>query len=348
MLFFIGSYTATGAPAPHPTGVGISACSFDPISGSIAILGSYTQRNPSYPIVSADGAVLYAAEEMFASCSPMLISYRISKDGRLTKLNEIPLNADYACHLAIAGKSILVANYVSGDIFIYSLKQDGSIGQMTQRIHHQGSGVNKERQQAAHPHMIYALDDRTVYCVDLGIDQVKTYCVSRITNQWESFATMDVVIKKGAGARHMDMDPDRKWMALIGELSGELFLFQNIEGQFHLADSAILATGAMSAAAVRIHPNAKFIYASERNTNSIYAFKILDNRLNLVGVYYSGGSTPRDISIDPSGNWLLAANQDDDSIAVFSINPITAELVMFHRYSMGTPTCICWQPVANE
>ena len=345
-IFFVGSYTDTGSPAPNPIGAGISSCSFDSVNGSIIILGSYFQRNPSYPIVSADGTVLYAAEEMFAAGKPLLVSYKIQEDGSLIKLNEMQINGDYACHLAIAGQTILVANYVSSDILVYALEVDGSIGQMVQHIQHHGSGVNKDRQEAPHPHMIYALDDHTAYCVDSGIDTAKAYCANPITGKWEPFAAMDIAINKGAGARHMDIDPDKKWMALIGELSGELFLFRYKEGQFHLADSAYLGMGEMSAAAIRIHTNSRFVYCSERMTNSIHAFQIVDDHLHPVGVYYSGGATPRDIVIDPGGNWLLAANQDDDSIAVFSINNITGELAMINKYPVTTPSCICWQTVA--
>ena len=67
MLFFVGSYTESGSPASLPIGEGITTCSFDPQTGSIKIIGSEFQRNPSYPIASRDGKILYAAEEIFSS-----------------------------------------------------------------------------------------------------------------------------------------------------------------------------------------------------------------------------------------------------------------------------------------
>lgn len=343
MYFFVGSYTEPGSPATEPKGAGISSCSFDPQNGTITITGNHFQRNPGYPIVSADGKMLYAAEEIFASCNPMLVAYTILGDGSLSKLNEVPVNGDYACHLAIANQTILVANYGSSDILVYALEKDGQPGPLIQHIHHHGSGMNNERQEAPHPHMIYPLHDHTVYCVDLGIDMAKAYRADTPSDRWEPLEEMDIIVKAGAGARHIDMDPDKEWMVLLGELSGELFLFRKMQGRFQLMDTFVLGENEMSAAAIRIHANGRFIYCSERKTNSIYAFVILNSKLHLIGKYSSGGMTPRDIAVDPTGQWMLAANQDDNSIAVFSIETSTGELKLMHTYPVATPSCICWQ-----
>jgi 6-phosphogluconolactonase len=203
--------------------------------------------------------------------------------------------------------------------------------------------MNKERQEAPHPHMMYPLDDRTVYCVDLGIDMAKAYRADTPSDRWEPLEEMDITVKAGAGARHIDMDRDKERMALLGELSGELFLFRKMQGRFQLMDTFALGENEMSAAAIRIHANGRFIYCSERKTNSIYAFVILNSKLHLIGKYSSGGITTRDIAIDPTGQWLLAANQDDNNIAVFSIETSTGELKLMHTYPVATPSCICWQ-----
>jgi 6-phosphogluconolactonase len=341
MFFFIGSYTETGSPAPFPTGLGITSCSFDPQNGTIQIIGNQFSRNPSYPIVN--GSILYAAEEIAASEKPLLAAYRILEDGSLRKLNEIPINGDYACHLAIANKTILVANYGSGDILVYSIEADGRAGPLIQQIRHAGTGVNNDRQEAPHPHMMYPVDDHTVYCIDLGIDQAKAYRAEDALGKWEPVPELDIKVKAGAGARHIDMDLNKEWMVLIGELSGELFLFFQMKGQFQLMDTASLGEKEISAAAIRMHANGRFIYCSERKTNCIYAFTISNNKLQFIGKFPSGGRTPRDISIDPTGKWLLAANQDDNRISVFSIDALTGELQLVHSYTIFTPSCICWQ-----
>ncbi len=347
MLFFVGSYTESGSPASLPVGEGITTCSFDPQTGSIKIVGKEFQRNPSYTIASRDGKILYAAEEIFSSEKPQLVAYRIHEDGSLSKLNEVPLTGDYACHLAIANNTILVANYVSGDVLIYSLEEDGKIGSLQQVIQHSGSGINTERQEAPHPHMLYPVDDHTVYCVDLGIDRAKAYRVNTFSKKWESAPELDIQVTPGAGARHIDMDITREYLALIGELNATLFLFCKTKNGFQLIDTSCLEEKEMSAAAIRIHTNGHFVYYSERKTNSIYAFMITANKLHFIGKFSCGGKTPRDISIDPTGKWLLSANQDDNTIAVFSIDNLSGKLQFVQSYDIPTPTCICWQFAAG-
>jgi 6-phosphogluconolactonase len=189
--------------------------------------------------------------------------------------------------------------------------------------------------------MIYLLDDRIFYCVDLGIDQAKAYHFDASSKKWNPAPGLDIKVNAGAGARHMDLN--REWLALLGELSGELFLFRRINDHFQLVDTALLGEREMSAAAIRMHANGRFIYCSERKTNSIYAFSVSENKLQVIGKFPSGGMTPRDISIDPTGSWLLASNQDDNTIAVFAIERLSGALQFAHSCYVPTPVCICWQ-----
>jgi 6-phosphogluconolactonase len=341
MLFFVGSYNQTGSPAPVPEGQGITSCSFDPQSGHIKIISTQFQRSPSYPIVAANGKILYAAEEMFARENPKLFCYEISKEGILSELNAVPIPADYACHLAIVDQKIITANYVSGDMHIYELKEDGRIGSLIQHIQHEGWGLNEERQEAPHPHMIYPIDNSSFFCVDLGIDQVKAYGVNQ--NTYENIPAQNFWVNPGAGARHMDMSADKERLVLVGELTAELFLYQKEGDCFKQLHSVRLTEAERSAGAIRLHPNNKFVYYSERKTNSIYVFLIDDHKLKFIESCFGEGITPRDISLDPTGKWLLVANQDSNTLGVFSICLETGGLKFCHTVAIPTPTCICWQ-----
>jgi 6-phosphogluconolactonase len=340
MLFFTGSYTDRGGPAHQPQGLGITSCFFDSTNGTIKISGSTFQKNPSYPILSKDKKVLYAANETFATEEPQLVAYSVNEDGSLSQLNAVPLKGDFSCHMAIAGQSLIIANYVSGDILVYSLRPTGEIDRLCQQIFHEGSGPNKERQEAPHPHMIFPVNDSFFYCVDLGIDAAKAYGCDSASQKWKPLPEHDIKVKAGAGARHMDTYGE--WIALLGELSGELFLYRRTADSFQLIDVASLDEGAMDTAAIRFHPNGKFIYCSDRKTNCIHGYMIAENKLNPIGKIVSGGKTPRDISIDSTGKWLLAANQNSNTIAVFSIDYITGALQYINMYIVMTPSAICW------
>ena len=75
-----------------------------------------------------------------------------------------------------------------------------------------------------------------------------------------------------------------------------------------------------TASGIKIHPNKKFIYASNRGHDSIAIFKILNEGiLELINIQKCGGKTPRHFNISQSGEQLFVANQDSNSIFTFKI-----------------------------
>ena len=79
---------------------------------------------------------------------------------------------------------------------------------------------------------------------------------------------------------------------------------------------------------MRVHPNGKFIYASNRGDfNSIAAFRILDDGgLERIQIISGVPNWPRDFNIDPTGRCLLVAGERSDEIEVYLIDPDTGEL----------------------
>ena len=76
-----------------------------------------------------------------------------------------------------------------------------------------------------------------------------------------------------------------------------------------------------------VHPTGRFVYGSNRGNDSIAAFRVAaDRTLTRIGVYPTGGKTPRHFAIDPSGAFLIAANQESDTIALFRIDTETGAL----------------------
>ena len=68
----------------------------------------------------------------------------------------------------------------------------------------------------------------------------------------------------------------------------------------------------------------------------------MELRLKFVAHQSTKGKTPRDFNIDPSGKWLIAANQDSSTIAVFEINSIDGTLNLNSLVEVETPVNICW------
>jgi 6-phosphogluconolactonase len=63
--------------------------------------------------------------------------------------------------------------------------------------------------------------------------------------------------------------------------------------------------------------------------------------LKLVEYEPTRGETPRNFSIDPTGRWLIAANQRSGTLAVFSIDQNTGALAPVGGLtSVGAPVCV--------
>ena len=98
-----------------------------------------------------------------------------------------------------------------------------------------------------------------------------------------------------------------------------------------------------SSAHVVVHPSGKFVYASNRTTNTIGIFAVdaSTGRLTLVGHETGGGMvrTPRDFGVEPGGRFLLVANQGTNNVLVFRIDATTGALAR-----VGDPVSVASGP----
>jgi 3-carboxymuconate cyclase len=104
--------------------------------------------------------------------------------------------------------------------------------------------------------------------------------------------------------------------------------------------------GPIGSADIHTSPDGKFLYASNRgesNTIAIFNINAKTGWLSLVDHQSTLGKTPRNFNFDPSGNFLLAANQNSDEIVIFKTDKKTGLLKdTGKRISVGKPVCIKW------
>ena len=351
MNLYIGSYTQDGSPAPNPVGQGIGCFGFDAETGELSINNYIPLRNPSYLTLSEDGKYLYAVEELLPALTPHVFAYKVGMQGELVPINSQQLDGGYACHLAVVKGSLVVANYMSGDCLVFPIQNDGSLAPCQQQIQHHGTSLNQQRQEGPHIHMAYPFDEDGLLLVDLGIDRVKAYQFNSSNRLWKENPELDLVLPGGTGPRHLVSDRRENYLYLLSELSGEVVVFRKSKNCFDLVQQVSIVpadySGEFGGAAIRIHPNGQFLYASNRGADVIAVFEIIEgnkNRLSLVAFQACGGQTPRDFNIDPSGNWLLVANQDSNKLVVFKIDLKKGGLTKTSEIECGTPTAICWSP----
>lgn len=344
MFLYTGAYTEAGMG--HAVGIGV--VEFDSATGAIGpVLSTTAAMNPSFLALSSDGTRLYAVDER--ETGSVCAFERDPESGMLRRQNCRPTGGAHPCYLALdpSGRFLLVANYSGGSVAVFPIATDGSIEPASQVLAHNGRSVNPERQQGPHPHMIApSPDGRFVYVTDLGLDQIIRYRLDTETGVLvEPLAT---VVTPGMGPRHFAFSPDGTSMVVIGELDATLVSFAIGEDGALTAVSSVSTlpedfTGRQSCAHVLFSPDGRFVYGSNRGHDSIAvsAFDPSTRDLDIVEIVPTGGKEPRNFILDPSGNWLLAANQMSDSITVFRRDTETGKLsATDHRIDSPTPVAL--------
>jgi 6-phosphogluconolactonase len=329
---------------------GIYALKFHTDSGALEVL-HHTRLvdNPSYLCISKNKQFVYAVNESGNTDGDSISAFQLNADtGELFFLNAMNTKGIHPCYVSIdnAGKQVFVANYTSGNLSVYDIESDGALSELKQSITHNGSSINKERQASSHIHAtIVSNDQRFLFVCDLGTDEIVTYEINKDAALIEHNRTK---VKAGAGPRHLVFNTSgtRAYMTL--EMSGEVMVFEHKTGSLleiqtiSLENSAFI--GSHSAADIHISETGDYLYASNRGTsNAISVFKIdsENGRLSFIERQFVNGLTPRNFVIDPSGNYLLVANQDSNNITVFKRNVHSGILKLIsNTFELDTPVCL--------
>lgn len=103
-----------------------------------------------------------------------------------------------------------------------------------------------------------------------------------------------------------------------------------------------------------VHKSGRFVLVSNRGHESITTFRVVTKgpkrgELHPVGYFHTRGETPRHFQFDASGQYLLVANQDTDSVAVFNFNLSSGEInYTGNEYRVPSPNFVCCVPLADD
>jgi len=323
---YVGTYTGHGSQ-------GIYVYRFEPATGELSSLGLAARtENPSFLAVAPDGMHLYAVNENEAgSVSAFGID---RKTGKLTPLNSVSSGGSSPCALAVShnGKFVLAANYGSGSVDVFPIKPDGSLAPASSFDRHSGSGINPQRQAGPHAHSAsFSWDDRYAFSADLGADLIYIYGFDAVRGTLVTVGYGHVT--PGFGPRHVAFHPNNKFAYVVDELAATVSVFRWRAGALRPITAVSTVPpgyrGPKSGAEILVHPNGRFLYASNRGQLNDIAIFLVDQatgRLTASGHVASGGITPRSFGIDPTGQYLFVANQDSDNLVVFRVDPTSGQL----------------------
>ncbi len=249
------------------------------------------------------------------------------------------------CYVSVnqIGTHVLVANYSSGTISSFPIALSGMTGRSSDVVTLKGSGPH-DRQKSPHAHFIAEASDGLVYVADLGTDSIHVYKLNGgqlIPHKYQ------FKVSSGAGPRHLAFHPKQAVLYVVNELNNTVEVWRQTEDAPYQQLQTLSTVEPKDkregyCGAIKITPDGKYLYVSNRGiVHSISSFKILPSgQIEYIGAVTTLGEIPRDIEIDPTGQYLLIANQNSDNIVTYKIDTSTGELSQ-PRVTQGVMTPVC-------
>ena len=214
------------------------------------------------------------------------------------------------------------------------------------------------------PHaIVFDQSNKFVYVPQLGTDEIKIHTFNASQAKPLSETASSVALQKQQGPRHIVISADNKFAYVITEMTGEVIVFSRdlksgalnqIQAVSSLpSDSKLVPgrprppTGSPEATAfddsnmifcaeIKLTPNGKFLYTSERTKSTLSGFEV-DPQTGKVKYLFTTPTEemPRGFNVDPSGQFLVATGQKSDKVSLYSINQTSGELNLIERVPGG-------------
>ncbi|MEH0834298.1 lactonase family protein [Pectobacterium cacticida] len=318
-------------------------------SGELTAIGKVPAGAKVMPMaVSPDKSTLYAATR---SVPYSAVSYNIDpKSGALSLLGkaELPDNMAYLS-TDFTGKWLFSASYGGNKVAVNGIDKDGKVNASAVTVVPTG--------EKAHS-IIADHKNRFVFASNLGSDQIVQFRFDAKTGRLTPNEPSVVKLPEGNGPRHLVWAPDNKTLYVNNELSGKVarLTLDEKTGQLTLLDftdsipaDAGMRVGTIApdkkradnrpkiwSADLRLTPNGKFLYVSERTKSTITLLRVEPKTGQLKYITrYPTETQPRGTQIDPSGKFLIASGEKSTSLSVYRINQDNGDLVRVGQYPTG-------------
>ncbi len=332
---FIGSYT-------KKTSEGIYRFTLDTEEKKITNVEVAAElNNPTYLTISRNNEYLYAVSQVGDRGG--IAAFAI-KNGMLEQLNSELTDGAPPCHVSVDSENRLVvsANYHTTLVEAFLTNEDGSV-QAPKSVAHEGSGPH-ERQEKPHLHFAgFTPDEKFVVVVDLGSDTITTYQPNG--DELEEVSVLKV--KAGSGPRHLAFHPTAPYAYVMTELSNEVIVlkFDAQAGTFeevqYISTIPEDFTENNQGSAIHLSSDGKFVYVGNRGHDSIAVFRVAeDYTVELVEWTHTEGNWPRDFVLDPSERFIVAANQESGTLALFERDAESGQLTLLQK-DVEAPEAVC-------
>jgi 6-phosphogluconolactonase len=307
----------------------------NPKDGSLTLVEQVPTGGSVMPLAfSPDHSRLYAS---LRSQPYSVTTFAVDpQKGTLKSLSTVPL-ADNMANLRTdrTGRFLLAASYTGNRISVNPIDTVGLV---------QSQGVMvTETGKNAHQ-VITDPGNKYVFASNLGSDVILQFHFDAETGKLTPNTPPAVATKAGAGPRHFVFHPNLRFVFSTNELDSTVssYGYDAAHGTLTLLSTvSAVPAGFKSdapAAAADIHltPDGRFLYASERASSTLAAYRVnvKTGVLTLIGNYPTE-TQPRGFNIDPHGRFLLSVGQKSNALTSYTINRKTGVLTPLQHLPMG-------------
>lgn len=281
--------------------------------------------------ISPDRKYLYASlrSEPFS-----VSSFAINPEsGRLRLMQTVPL-PDNMAYLSTdrRGRYLFGASYWGHKISVNAISPTGEVNPKPLAVLPTGQ----------HAHCILTdPSNRFLFVSNLGADAIQQYRFNQTSGGITPQQPAAVATKQGAGPRHLVFHPRRHFVFSTNELDATVNTYLlNGSGTLKLLASTSMLPPAFQgkpwAADLHLTPDGRFLYASERTSSTIAAFRVngRSGHLTLIG-HYPTEAQPRGFNLDPQGQYLFAVGQQSHALSTYEIDQQTGALRHLSRMEVG-------------
>lgn len=305
--------------------------------------------NPSYLLSDRLRRVVYAAHGDGDRASAYAVDIA---SGQLRPLGEAATGGHNGVALALDGarRFLYVANYASGSIAALPVRADGSLEDVSSSLSLPGEpGPHRVEQTMSHPHdVVFDPSGRFLLVPDKGLDRI--FVLVPDPADGALAIVSEVAMRPGAGPRHVAFHPRLPRAFVVNEIDSTVAILR-WDGQAGVLTALDVSPalppsffGHNTAAEIFVSRSGRHVYVSHRGKDVVaqLAFDEGADRLSPVGWSPTRGGVPRFMTLDPSGDHLLVANEQGDSIAVFEIDAATGSLTLAGTVPTPSPSAIAF------
>ena len=351
---FVGSYNA-GKNTP-----GIYVYELDTLSGQLKGVSVFKNiQNSSFLTLSPNGQFVIACTATQTANAGSLTSFAFDPaDGKLTLVDSQKSGGENPVYVSpdISGRWLINANYTGGSASVFRITEEGKISPAIQVINYTDSSINKLRQSKSHIHSaVFSPDSKYAFFPDLGADKIRIYKFDTLQSKpFQKGAKSFTRTFPGSGPRHIIFNSKGNVAYFVEEMGGAVDVYSFKKGLLKPIQRLIMHSEnsennspkkilSYSGADIHLSPDGRFLYATNREPqNNIAIFSVKKNgKLKAIGSDSTYGVHPRIFAIDPTGKFLIVANQMSDNIVVLKRDPVTGMLKKTgEEIKIESPSCV--------